>query len=371
MYWEGCGYPRAIPGATRAVADNVADSVASLLAQARENQQKLDRLRDFELGLLQAESLADLAGLLTTGLPATFDLLGCRLLLVDPAEEFEAMLRSASHPGLDGIELIDDEDEITRLARLGPDPLVTAYDADEHDWLYPHSPLPAGLAILPLRRHDECQGVLTCASADPERYHESMGTDLLRPLAAILAITVENLRNTHRLQQISLTDPLTGIGNRRFFDQRLEEECARAVRNGRPLVMLLVDIDHFKQVNDAHGHAIGDNVLRAVATRIRAELRTADILARYGGEEFTVLLPDTQITPALDIAERIRAVVESTGTDLFGNPIPPVTVSIGIASVEELLTEPDPLQLATHLEATADASMYRAKQSGRNRVEHD
>jgi two-component system, cell cycle response regulator len=120
-----------------------------------------------------------------------------------------------------------------------------------------------------------------------------MATNFIEWLAAVASVCLENVANNERLKHIGLTDALTGVHNRRYFDQRLREEVDRALRKGQPLSCLLVDVDHFKHVNDKHGHLIGDAVLREVAEQIKDQLRLSDAMARYGGEEFAVLLVQT------------------------------------------------------------------------------
>jgi diguanylate cyclase (GGDEF)-like protein len=186
-------------------------------------------------------------------------------------------------------------------------------------------------------------------------------------LAGIIAICFENVVNHERLKHLSLSDPLTGVHNRRYFDQRLREEADRARRSRRPLSCLFVDVDRFKSINDRFGHPAGDEVLRGVAARIKAELRLSDALGRYGGEEFAAVLVDGDAGMAMAVGERVRAAVAgSPFPDGAGGHIP-VTVSLGIASAM-----PDRFdsaaRLAAHLVAAADRGVYRAKAAGRNCV---
>ena len=162
------------------------------------------------------------------------------------------------------------------------------------------------------------------------------------------------------LAALAITDPLTQLHNRRYFMTRSEEELRRSQRYGGPLTILLLDVDHFKKVNDTHGHQVGDEVLVAVAQRLRASLRSTDVLARYGGEEFVVCLPETPVDGARAIAERLRASVEAEIVPAMGRA---VTVSIGVA-----MLRPDTQSVGSLLE-NADAALYRAKRAGRNRVE--
>lgn len=164
------------------------------------------------------------------------------------------------------------------------------------------------------------------------------------------------------LEKLALTDPLTGLANRRAFQQALEAELSRVSRHGRPASLLFLDLDHFKGVNDAHGHAVGDEVLAAFALVLKRGSRRGDLAARVGGEEFAVLLPTTGAVPAGLVAERIRRATESRS---LGRTVSvPVTVSIGLTSTEEQAPPP----AAEELLRRADAALYRAKAEGRNRV---
>jgi two-component system, cell cycle response regulator len=162
-------------------------------------------------------------------------------------------------------------------------------------------------------------------------------------------------------QRLALTDSLTGLANRRAFLAAVELEHARAVRHGYPLTLVLVDIDHFKQINDRHGHASGDRALAEVGALLRASLRVNDVPARWGGEEFVFALPSTDRRGGQVVAERVREALEALEiSDASGGRIP-VTASFGVASLE-------PHETLSALLDRADRAMYLAKTSGRNRV---
>jgi diguanylate cyclase (GGDEF)-like protein len=157
-------------------------------------------------------------------------------------------------------------------------------------------------------------------------------------------------------------DYLTGVHNRRHFMERAEQELSRAHRYGSPLSMLMLDIDHFKQINDRYGHKVGDIVLKAVADLCHATFRDVDILGRLGGEEFAVLLPETDQHFAVDAAERLRETITNARIPLAeGLPVT-FSVSIGVSS----LSSPD--DNIDVLLSLADKALYAAKESGRNRV---
>jgi diguanylate cyclase (GGDEF)-like protein len=164
------------------------------------------------------------------------------------------------------------------------------------------------------------------------------------------------------LDKIASIDVLTGLYNRRFFYLRLEEELARAGRSGTPLCLAFLDIDHFKQFNDAHGHQAGDAVLQQTARIMSHMLRKNDVLGRIGGEEFMILLPDTDGKGGARLAERMRQRIESA-VITYGELELPITVSIGV------FYSADPVMLGVdELVQRADTAMYEAKQAGRNRI---
>lgn len=164
------------------------------------------------------------------------------------------------------------------------------------------------------------------------------------------------------LQDMATHDVLTGLGNRRAFDMRLEEEWQRAKRYGHPLSLLMLDIDHFKRVNDTHGHPAGDAVLRKLGATINSVVRPVDYVFRYGGEEFVVLMPETHGNGALSLAERIRQAVAATSFGIKPHKNIYLTLSIGVA------TCPGSADTKEALVTAADHTLYQAKQSGRNRV---
>lgn len=184
-------------------------------------------------------------------------------------------------------------------------------------------------------------------------------------LCARVKAHLQTIRSTHALQREALADPLTRLPNRRHFDSFLEREWQRALRNGTPLSLLVLDVDHFKLCNDTLGHAAGDTCLQRVAQVLQSHaLRPTDLAARYGGEEFVLLLAETPAEAAATIAGKIRAEVEALH---LPNPQSPacawLTVSIGVATMV-----PGPRDAIGELFAAADSQMYAAKRAGRNRV---
>ncbi len=218
-------------------------------------------------------------------------------------------------------------------------------------------PVPGASSCVPLTVGGEVIGsVLLCrparySEAEEQRIRESVGQ-----AAPVLA----NLRNLAVAEIRAATDGLTGLPNKRAVTDALKRTFAQATTTKAPIALLLADLDHFKQINDQRGHAVGDQVLANVGAVLRGALRSRDFAGRNGGEEFAVLLPDTEIAAALEIAERIRAAIAEIS--LPGSDVS-VTASIGVAGY------PDHASTLDRLERLADAALYVAKRQGRNRVE--
>lgn len=179
---------------------------------------------------------------------------------------------------------------------------------------------------------------------------------LICVLGGVYALYLYDAVERHHRE--SITDPLTGLYNRRYLDERLQAETARAQRTGEPLSLIACDIDHFKRINDTHGHGVGDQALIAIANTLQSTARTTDIVARAGGEEFLVVAPGTDLQNASALAERLRQHVAESHP-LVGEVSLDLTASFGVA---ELSADHDALM------AEADAALYKAKEQGRNRV---
>jgi diguanylate cyclase (GGDEF)-like protein/PAS domain S-box-containing protein len=182
-------------------------------------------------------------------------------------------------------------------------------------------------------------------------------------LVAFVRDASERARLIEALRVAATTDPLTGIANRRLIEQAVSQELARSARYGHATAVLMIDIDHFKRVNDVHGHAVGDAVLRGLAAQVQACLRGHDVVGRWGGEELLVLLPEADRNAATQCAERIRARVAAWRHVVRSGVEVGVTVSVGVAVAAAGCTLPEAVVDA------ADAAMYAAKRAGRDRVE--
>jgi len=169
----------------------------------------------------------------------------------------------------------------------------------------------------------------------------------------------------HAITQLTTIDELTGLPNRRRFFDHLDQEVDRARRYGNQLSLIMIDIDHFKKVNDSFGHPLGDMALAQVARLLDANVRTSDIVARYGGEEFMVLLPESEADQAAVVAEKLRVVVEVNDISLEG-PQVKVTISCGVADLSAVMSQKG--KLRDNFILAADAALHRAKNNGRNQV---
>jgi two-component system cell cycle response regulator len=219
------------------------------------------------------------------------------------------------------------------------------------------------VVALPLPAAGEAAGALEIAGASPLAFDE---TDKLvvGTIADMLGVGVHNLRLFRRMEDLAMSDGLTGLKNRRAILGNLEGEWSRVRRHGRPLAVISMDIDFFKAINDGHGHAVGDEAIKAVGDVLRREVRREDFAGRLGGDEFLVVLPDTDRAGALELAERIRASAEGLAIDpLDSGPPISLSLSLGVASwPEDEAHSPDELLRAS------DEALYRAKAAGRNRV---
>ncbi len=178
----------------------------------------------------------------------------------------------------------------------------------------------------------------------------------------LYVLSARGFLQQHALARLATTDELTGALNRRAFLARAREETRRAARHRRPLCMVMVDLDHFKAINDSHGHAVGDVVLEQATARLRHQLRDSDLLGRLGGEEFALLLPETALGEAAEVAERLRQALAGRPVQAHGVEVP-VTASFGVADVD---VDDEGIELALH---DADQALYRARAAGRDRVE--
>lgn len=342
----------------------------AMLNEARLNQEKMRRFDLLERKVIAAVSLAELVRTLLQDYRTLFELDVVTLALVDPQYEVSQILASQTQVCLpeDGLVYLDSDQPLRALHPAAVRPLL-AEAGEAHAVLF-ETALPGlrSVALLPLVHHGRYIGSLNLGSRNAARFVPGNSTDFLERLAALVAVCLDSALGTERLKLAGLTDPLTGVHNRRYFESRCLEEVAAARRSGAPLVCMFLDVDRFKGLNDTLGHPAGDAVLGYVARLIKAQLRGSDVVARYGGEEFVVLLPATPLPAGLETAERIRRVVAAQSVPVKKQEDTRVTISIGVSLLQSSPAFGDAAALAADIIARADKALYEAKEAGRNRV---
>jgi diguanylate cyclase (GGDEF)-like protein len=218
------------------------------------------------------------------------------------------------------------------------------------------------LICIPLMTKGNIHGIMYLDDFVPRKFDQNR-MSLISVLATFAAMAIENAKLHRETRQMAITDVLTGLYNRRYFEKVLTQEMERARRHGQSLSLLMIDADNFKKFNDAYGHPMGDRILATIGHTIGKALRSIDFAFRYGGEEFVVLLPDVPLDGARKVAERIRQRVIADSRKVLGGYIAdPVTVSTGIACY------PRDVEDAVSLVTLADDLLYQAKGAGKNRI---
>ena len=342
-----------------------------LYHDARTNAKVLKKFQQLELKLLSCSSLSELIQIITHHSRSTFGWDTLTITLHDKDNQIYNLLKECGEDPDRQQALILDSDisSVRQLYGMVRKPILGKFDFNTHGPLFSaKNKYPRSIALLPLQRNNCLMGSLNLGSNKIDRFQKGSATDFLQHLAAVLATCLHTAIAHEKLKQAGLTDALTGINNRRFFDQRLDEEIARNKRLESSLSCLFIDIDHFKVINDTFGHDIGDAVLKKVAELIRAQLRSIDVVARYGGEEFAILLSQSGREKAIEVAERIRAITSDTSfkeKKAKAN----ITVSVGVSTINfENRSNEDPKLVGRRLLQRADKALYQAKQGGRDQV---
>jgi len=341
-----------------------------LTAEVARNDEIMRRAQMRELRLLQAESIDGLFRTLIDGLRASYGVDYVSAVVCDPDHDIRHLMLAngtpaESHRGLLIVESI---------AGLAPQyialqqPWLGSFAACDHQLICPGAGDARSIAMVPLSHRGKLLGSINLCSNDPMRFTHVHASDFLAHMGIIASFCIENVVNRARLLRSGFTDVLTGWHNRRYLAVRIGEELARARRDKTRLVCLMLDVDHFKKVNDTWGHAAGDVVLQELAQRIESQVRASDVAARYGGEEFVVLLPATDVGAASKLAERIRQEVAAEPIVLPNGETVTITASIGIAEVSPGPDDKDLKTLGDSLIARADVALYAAKSAGRDQV---
>src|ERR1700693_3083209 len=307
--------------------------VKEMTAEAANNETILKKTQARELSLLRADSLAQLLHAMVDGLRESYSLDAISVVLRDPQHEIRHLLRASGERPEEFKQiffvdsLIGLAPQLTALHKPWLGPFVGA----DHHLLFPGSSNLKSAALLPLPRKDRATGALCFGSRDPARFTRHHGTDFLAHLGAVAAVCLENAVNRARLLRAGITDFLTGWHNRRYLQQRLKEELARAQRRGGTIACLMIDIDEFKGINDGYGHLAGDKALKEIASRVEEQIRTMDTAARFGGDELAIILPEASAAEAAKLGERIRKAIAARPIALTPVVKRSLTVSVGVA----------------------------------------
>ena len=348
------------------------------LTRAREEAESRRKLVDILHEVTSDLATDEIYHILARRVARALDISHCSVVLARPGDRVGVVATAYENPGLRNFEIdVDRYPEIRAALDHGRVVLIEdvraspLYERVRQAWEEEGTQVAIRSVIaLPFTLDRGQAGVFLLRRTDAERKLTSEDADFAEAVirAAVASIQraqlIESARaDNARLEALAHTDPLTQTLNRRAMTLRLTAELDRARRYDSVVTLLLLDLDHFKKINDGHGHLVGDEVLREVATLLAHAVRSVDVVARYGGEEFVVVLPETGREGAVAFAERIR---ERIAEQTFGHGAGarlPITASIGVA------TFPTPgVDTVEDLFASADAALYRAKADGRNRV---
>jgi diguanylate cyclase (GGDEF)-like protein len=324
--------------------------------ELRRRRFDLEALAQLGADLEGAADSFDVADSLLDRLADTFDF-ERMLLLGAPEEELILFARRGSDAPMGGTCPTPAGSAVLEVWADRHALLVSELDPEADPWLAAALPDARNLIITPLSAENRAVGVLVIEHALRHGSRvERRVVSMVERFASHASLALRNAWLLEQVQKMATTDGLTGIANRRSFDIGLERELSRAARNESPLSVVLIDLDHFKLLNDNHGHQLGDEVLRMVGGALAEHCRDFDMAARYGGEEFAVILPGCSDAECHDAAERFRQVVAACDAPV------PVTASVGVASY--------PVNGATAgaLVKAADDALYESKRDGRNRV---
>ncbi len=270
----------------------------------------------------------------------------------------EGELRPVFSLGIDQVERLADHPIMAKVVKLKQVEQI-ALPGDIHiDGMLVRFQ-PKEVDVIPVVYKGILEGILVLARVSELNAKQQLIRDVF---VEGLGLALHNALTHEKIQRIAVLDSLTGVFNRRFGVERLNEEYARASRQNTPLSVIMADIDHFKSINDRYGHLVGDRAIKTVVQVIKSLLREGDVLVRYGGEEFLVLLPGASMEDAMEIGERIRLKVAETPLKV-GDSVVNITISQGVAGIPDVEVD-TPMELVQY----ADEALYQAKENGRNRV---
>ncbi|PCJ30185.1 MAG: hypothetical protein COA99_18445 [Moraxellaceae bacterium] len=329
--------------------------IETLVKNASRNEKLLHQLQAMELRLLSCRRWQELFDVLFVELPKTFAIAQLEIVVIDPDNRARASIERQLGP-------IDGSKWPLRLSRQLYTSDTKSKILNEQDLA--HLGFASGLQ-LPLIKQEQYFGLVRFMSKSLKRFQPDMATDFLAHLVAVIAACFELVMQTEEIARLAYTDPLTEVTNRRGFRHAFQQEVARAKRQNTSIGFALLDIDHFKIINDTHGHLSGDRVLKQLCSVLTQVLRPTDHVGRMGGEEFMLLLPDCDAGHLLIIMERVRDIIAHTPFINVSDEAMVVTVSGGIGCLDgNSLMDMSLENIISYL----DDSLYAAKSSGRNKM---
>ena len=349
----------------------LSNTLSNLIKKAKYNQLTQEKFYELELYFLQSTSLLTLFSRLLNELSEKLELELVEMCLVDTNNEIQQLTQDIyGELEFENLTYLKSQASLETIYQSKFE-IILSQEQSFIQQLFKFSPKKVySVAMLPLVRENKVIGSIHFGSHNKQRFVPGLATCFLQHLGSIIAICIENAITQEQFKLLSLVDLLTRTKNRRYFIQSLTKEIARASRSGEALSCLFLDLDHFKLVNDTHGHLTGDRALQSVATTIMPLLRQSDVLARFGGEEFTIMLPTTNQSHACEIAERIRSEISQISIVDDHDQAFSITVSIGVSTWQPKPSDNLTLEEAqNYLISQADKGVYLAKEKGRNCVQ--
>lgn len=323
--------------------------IHELINNARRNEALLRRLQSFELQLLSCQNWSDLLQLLIEGLPKHFNVDAVSIQLVDRSFELKkSMLRSIDISQTDLVSQLEFHTDLTPKA-AGP--------------MQAPAPWLSGLT-LPLTRNQQYMGQLRLFTKQEGRFISGVATDFMQHLAAVIAACLFMVKQSEEQSRLALTDPLTGVDNRRGLEHNFKREWARAVRHQHEIGVLMLDLDFFKEVNDRYGHTTGDRTLQILCQTLKQVLRPTDYIGRLGGEEFAVIMPYCDEAQMPVLMKRIQQAIRTMRVLSDEGMAIKITASGGYQTiVPSKHSKPSFTRIIENL----DAALYQAKDQGRDK----
>ncbi len=320
------------------------------------NQEIAQKFFEIETSVLSILNFKDFLEKLLTEIQNKRDIPYVWISLIDGSDAANMIRKSAPSKILKERTNPISRETFLKLTNNSTDPILINNNLSSFHVLLPDSykNRVQSLAIAPLTLDGEIIGSLNHGDHSPSRYEPEMDTTLLKQLATIVSICLSNVMAHEKLHILASTDPLTQLINRRVMEQILKKELARAKRYETPLTVVFLDVDDFKKVNDQFGHKAGDFVLKYVAGRLLQMTRGSDVVARFAGDEFVIILPNTLISEASELANRLKSFFIDHPLDFEGTAIP-ISISFGLSCIEQEIDD------ANALLKNADAMLYKAK----------